>query len=100
MMTRNFENIPLDDDTQILLSSQMKFGELDCVFQIWTYDAIQGNSLIFYADDLQDKSDEELKTMILTESEIVSNKSQKLTISKNNDEHPFVFVNFDFKTIR
>lgn len=98
-MKRKFENIPLDEDTRILLSSQMKFGELDCLFQIWVYDSIQGNSLIFYADDLLDKSEDELKTMILTESDIVSNKSQKLTISKNKEEHPFVFVNFDFKSI-
>ncbi len=98
-MKQKFENIPLDEDTQILLSSQMKFGEIDCVFQVWVYDSIQGNSLIFYAEDLQNKSDEELKNMILTESEIVSNKSQKLTVSKNKEKHPFVFVNFDFKSI-
>ncbi len=99
-MNRNFENIPLDEDTLILLSSKMKFGELDCVFQAWIYDQIQGNSLIFYDEDLVSKTDEDLKNWILKESEIVQDKSiRKMTISRNFEEHPFVFVNFDFQEV-
>lgn len=94
---RNFKNIPMDAETEILLSSQMKFGNIDCLFQAWTFDSIQGNSLIFFAEDLKGKSDDEIKKMVLTESEIVINKS-RITLSKNEKEHPYVFVNFDFKS--
>ena len=49
------------------------------------------------SDLMKIKSDEEIKTMVLTESEIVINKSQ-ITLSKNEKKHPYVFVNFDFKS--
>ncbi len=99
-MKRNFDNIPLDEDTQILLSSEMKFGELDCVFQAWIYEHIQGNSLIFHSDDFKNQTDEELKNWILSSSEIVQSKSvRKMTVSRNPEEHPYIFINFDFREI-
>lgn len=99
-MNDKFKNIPMDDDTKILLTSNLKFGELDCVFQAWVYDHIQGNSLIFLSDDLKLGTDEELKRWILATSEIVQDKSiRKMTISRNPEEHPYVFVNFNFQNV-
>lgn len=97
-MNEKFTNIPLDDDTVILFESEMKFGEIDCVLQSWRFDNIQGNSLIFLTSDLNFPSNEELKKWVTTESEIIQNK-EKVTFSTNPIEHPYTFVNFDFKTI-
>lgn len=96
-MIEKFLNIPLDDDTKILFESPMKMGEIDCVLQIWRFDNIQGSSLIFQTSDLDFTSDEELKNWV-RESEIIQNK-EKIRLSKEPNEHPFTFVNFDFKTL-
>jgi hypothetical protein len=96
-MNEKFQNIPLDDDTLILFESPMKMGDLDCVFQTWRFDNIQGSSLIFYSSDLEFKSHDELKTWV-SESEIIQNK-EKITLSTDPNDHPYTFVNFDFKTL-
>lgn len=95
-MTKKFEQIPTDLDTQILLYSEMKFGEIDCLFQAWVWDSIQGNSLIFHTDDVKNRNDEDLKKWITSESEIVQSQSS-INISRNPYKHNFVFVNFDFQ---
>lgn len=97
-MKTKFEQIPADLDTQILLSSEMKFGEIDCLFQAWVWDSIQGNSLIFRAEDVKNQTDDELKNWIASESEIVQTKSS-MNVSRNPYKHDFVFVNFDFKAM-
>src|SRR5690606_17572474 len=99
-MNKTFDNIPRDENTRILMSVNLKFGDLDCVFQTWSFEKILGNSLIFYAADLEFESDEEIKNWILKNSEIVQNKSVKsMTVSRNPAEHPYVFVNFDFRNV-
>ena len=96
---KKFENLPQDADTQILLSFETKIGETDCVFQSWIFDSIQGNSLIFHAEELEHLNDEKLKSWINAESEIVQNKSS-MNVSRHSDRHNFVFVNFDFEVLR
>ena len=99
-MQEKFKNIPVDDDTIILFESPMKYGELDCVLQTWRFENIQGKSLIFYADDLDEKSDDEWKDWLLSTSQIVQNRNKdKITLSKNPTVHPYVFFNFDFQTL-
>ena len=97
-MTKNFEQIPVDADTTILLSTEVKFGETICMFQAWVWDGIQGNSLIFHADDVENQNDEELKKWITSESEIVQSKSS-MNVSRNPYKHDYVVVNFDFKAM-
>ena len=36
-----------------------KHGNIDCLFQVWIWDNIKGESLIFVADEVNDISDEE-----------------------------------------
>jgi hypothetical protein len=95
-MNKKFLNIPLDEDTTILFESPMKMGEINCFLQIWRFDNIQGSSLIFLTSDLNFSSDEELKNWV-KESEIIQNK-EKITLSKEPNDHPFTFFNFDFKS--
>lgn len=97
-MMNKFEQIPNDLDTVILLSSEMKFGEIDCMFQAWVWDEIQGNSLIFHVNDLGNRTDDELKNWITSKSEIVQRKST-MTVSRTPSKHDFVFVNFDFQAM-
>lgn len=95
-MINKFEHLPIDTETQILLSSEMKFGEIDCTFQAWVWDSIQGNSLIFRASDLGNRTDDDLKNWITSESEIVQSKSS-MKISRNAQNQDYIVVNFDFQ---
>jgi len=56
-----FENVTVEDDTAIIISEDWKHGNIDCLFQVWIWDNIKGESLIFVADEVNDISDEELR---------------------------------------
>ena len=72
----------------------MKFGLLDCVYQTWIYDGIKGNSLIFFKNDLQNILKENLKSEI-RQSNLLKDKTSKITYSDNNNG--YVFFNFNFE---
>lgn len=57
-MNDKFKNIPVDDDTNISSSLQVKFGDLDCVYQQWTTEGIHGSSLIFHRDEVSANTNE------------------------------------------
>ncbi|NOR56619.1 MAG: hypothetical protein GQ531_10505 [Sulfurovum sp.] len=90
-MNNKFENIPVEADTKILMSSPMKWGELDIVYQKWTWEGIKVESIVFLNDDVKEMDDEALEADI-RESSIVEEGSQ-MSI-KRGDE--FTFVNFNF----
>lgn len=97
-MTKDFDQIPVDSETTILLSTEVTFGETISMFQAWVWDGIQGNSLIFHAGDVENFNDEELKFWINSQSEIVQSKSS-MNVSRNPYKHDYVVVNFDFKAM-
>ena len=90
-MNEKFKNIPVEEDTHIILSSPMKWGDLDVVYQIWSGEGIKAESIIFLNDDVKDIDDETLKADV-NDSPIVKDKG-KLTMSRGEE---FTFVNFNF----
>jgi hypothetical protein len=90
-MNEKFKNIPVEEGTKILFSSPMKWGELDIVYQKWSWEGIRAESIIFLSEDVKDMDDETLDAD-LRSSPIVNEDSQ-MTI-KRGDE--FTFVNFNF----
>lgn len=93
-MNDKFKNIPVDDDTNISSSLQVKFGGLDCVYQQWNTDGIQGSSLIFCNEEVSTNTNEELEQWI-RESPLLKQQGSAVTISRNTDSE-YVFVNFNF----
>ena len=93
-MNEKFKNIPVDDDTNITSSLQVKFSGLDCVYQQWTTEGIQGSSLIFYANDVASNTNQELEQW-LRESPLLKQQGSAVTVSRNADSE-YVFVNFNF----
>lgn len=93
-MSDKFENIPVDDDTNISSSLQVKFGDLDCVYQQWNTDGINGSSLIFHRDDVAANTNEELEQW-LRESPLLKQEGSAVTVSRNAHTE-YVFVNFNF----
>lgn len=94
LITNKFQNIPNDNDTYVLSNIETKFGELDCVYQIWRFDGIQGSSLIFYKDDINHLAHQELEHQLRT-SALLTDKTSEITFSTNNSEYLFINFNFD-----
>ncbi|MFV0231722.1 hypothetical protein OBK30_01465 [Empedobacter falsenii] len=94
-MNEKFKNIQTDSDTSILTNVETKFGELDCVYQIWVYDSIQASSLIFYKNDIKDLSNEELENLLRT-SPLMTDNTSEITFSSTSDEYTFINFNFEY----
>ena len=90
-MNDKFENIPVEEDTKILFSSPMKWGELDIVYQKWNWDGINAESIIFLNEDVSEMDDEALEAEV-REGPLVWKDSQ-VTIKRGEN---FTFVNFNF----
>jgi len=90
-MNEKFKNIPLDEGTKITFSSPMKWGDLDIVYQKWSWDGITAESIIFLNEEVKAMDDEALEAD-MRDGPIVREDSQ-VTI-KRGDE--FTFVNFNF----
>lgn len=84
-----FENISTDDETTILQRQIDTFNGYDAAFEMWLWDGIQGQSVIFLANDVEKLTDEELTDMIKTHYKI-----DDVTLSRS--EKDYVFLNFNF----
>jgi len=94
MITNNkFKNIPTENDTTILLSSEMNLGKYEITYQKWFWDGVQAESIIFYNEDIKHLSKEEIVKEV-KKSPIVKSNS-KITYSKDD---AYTFVNFNFNT--
>ncbi len=92
-MSNKFENIPVEEDTKILMSSPMRWGDLDIVYQKWNWEGITAESIIFLSDDVKDMDDEALEADV-RDGPLVKNTSQ-VTIKRLDK---YTFVNFNFTT--
>jgi len=92
-MNDKFTNIPIEEDTKIIFSSPMRWGELDIVYEKWRWDGITAESMIFLAEDVSTLDDAALKADVRNGS-LVKADSQ-ITIKRTDK---FTFVNFNFTT--
>ena len=93
-MTKKFKNVPADKDTRILFRHEAKFGEYEVLYEMWSWEGISAESLIFANDDVLDLTDEEIELEV-RKSPLVKLDSA-ITIKRLSDG--FTFVNFNFET--
>ena len=92
-MKDKFENVPVEADTRILFrDNNVKVGERTARYEMWSWDGIHGESLIFSADDVLGLTDEDFKGM-LTDGNLLKN-TENFTVTRKTD---FVFVNYNAK---
>lgn len=84
-----FNNLNVDKETQILLRQQTIFKGYDVMMESWIWDGIQGQSVIFDINDVENLTDDELLNLIKEHY-----KTETVTISRANAD--FVFLNFNF----
>lgn len=94
-MDKKFANVPEDSGTQIILETEVKFGEFDVLFQHWIWDGIEAESIIFVASDVAHLSDDELLGQV--EDSAINTVKSGLTIKRNT--HGYTFINLNFKAI-
>lgn len=88
-----FDNVPIEEDTAILFSTEATLDDFDVLYQKWYWDGIEAESIIFVADDINNMNDNALKSFV-SESPLVEDPS--MTIAR--DRKGFTFVNFNFKS--
>jgi len=77
-----------DPDTKVLFKIAADFGKYSCTIEVWLWDGIQGNSVIF-SNDAALEEDEELRSLV-SKSLALPHDAQ-FTIARNPEN---VFVNF------
>ena len=55
-----FNNIPEQENTEIIFRAEVKFGDLDVVYEKWEWDGILAESIIFDEDDVSEMNDDEI----------------------------------------
>lgn len=93
-MTNKFKNIPTEEDTKILSRQEKTIGEYIVLHEIWVWDGIYAESIIFANEDIEGLSDQEIEKMV--RSLPILDENSDLTLTRT--ESGFTFVNFNFKT--
>ena len=90
---RNFDDVPNDDDTTMKLSVTANLEPYEVLYQAWSWDGIDGESIIFHSDDIAALSDDALCALV-SESPLVD-RTISMTVKRTEK---FTFVNFNFRS--
>ena len=93
-MNKKFDNVPVEEDTRILFRQEAQFGTYEVLYEMWSWEGISAESIIFASDDISDLTDEELEQEV-RKSPLVK-KESAVTIKRLDSG--FTFVNFNFET--
>ncbi len=93
-MKDKFKNVPIEEDTKLLFSNEFKFDGRDVLYQMWSWDGIQGESLIFLTEDVKDLTEDQIKEMV-KESPLVK-KKDSITYSQGDSGYTFLNFNFEY----
>ncbi len=58
---RKFENVPVEEDTKIVMQQEAMLGEYEVLYQKWSWDGITAESIIFASEDVSSLDDEAIK---------------------------------------
>jgi len=92
--TGKFKNVPEDSDQETRLRLEVKLGEYDVLYEVWNWDGIQGESIIFANEDLGDMEDCEIEQLV--RSTPICKDGTSITLKRS--QSGFTFVNFNFET--
>jgi len=86
--------VPVDKDARILFRHPAKLGKYDILYEMWSWEGIKAESIIFATDDVSEMTDEELEKEV-RKSPLVKTESA-VTIKRLGVG--FTFINFNFET--
>ena len=91
-MSKKFDGVPVEEDTRVLFRLEASLGKYDVLYEMWSWEGIHAESLIFVNDDISGLSDEEIEREVRL-SPLVK-KGSDMTLKRLKD---FTFVNFNFE---
>ena len=89
---KKFDRVKIEADTKIHLIDYIKINCFDCRHEIWSWDGIKGESLIFCTKDFKNPKNEVQK---IVETYINEEFDEKKHTFKIKDE--YVFFNYNMK---
>ena len=87
-----FENVPIEENTNILHQEEKTFGNLRVLWQKWFWEGIKAESVIFISEEIIHLSDEDLSDFVRKNTPT----SSATTISRSPSG--YTFVNYNFET--
>ncbi|WP_026449580.1 hypothetical protein [Aequorivita capsosiphonis] len=93
-MNEKFKNVPVEDDTQIIASLEVKIDTYDVIYQKWNWDGIYAESIIFHNDDVAQLTKDQIINEVERCPGLIKEGSQ-ITFKKLDT---YTFVNFNFIT--
>ncbi len=93
-MSKKFDGVPVEKDTKILFRQEASLGNIEVLYEMWSWEGISAESLIFANEDVADVTDEALEQEV-RKSPLVNEESD-MTIKRL--DAGFTFVNFNFET--
>jgi hypothetical protein len=88
-----FKNVPVEEDTKIILRQEVSLGKYSVLYEFWSWDGITAHSVIFVESDLGACTDYEVEDLIRATT-LLKDKDSEITIKHTKG---FVFVNFNFE---
>jgi len=67
MNINKFSDVPVENETTIIAKTEGKIVGIDCRFEYWSWDGINGFSYIFFNDDISQYSEDELTSLVAKE---------------------------------
>ena len=92
-MNNKFNSIPIEPDTKVLFHKESKLHQYDVRYEIWNWDGIEAESIIFSNDDIGDLTDQEIKKLVWS----LPIKKEESAMTLNRSETGYIFCNFNFE---
>lgn len=89
-----FKDINADPDTIIQSYQFLKIDKIDCKHEMWVWDGIEAESLIFCTNELESTEESYLKRLLLKFLNRSSNDEIEITSKYTGD---YTYLNFNFK---
>ena len=93
-MSGKFQHVPVEKGTRIHFEKEIKIADMDALHQVWSWDGVHAESIIFCNEDVQHHSDDEVRDIVVGHFKEKIQKNTKMTLSRSDSG--FTFVNFNF----
>jgi hypothetical protein len=93
-MDGKFDSVQTDEGTTISFRTEATLGNYEVLYEKWSWDGIQAESIIFANVDIIDLNDKELEAEVKASPLVKPNSN--ITIKRSDSG--FTFVNFNFET--
>ena len=92
-MKDRIKAVPIEPDTKILFQKEGKLQNYDVRYEIWSWDGIEAESIIFSNDDVSALTDQEIESLVRKSAMVKVDSAMTL----NRSDSGYTFCNFNFE---